>query len=728
MAIDTKQEQSIREVVNRFEAIFSGFTENVQGGESSIDQTYFNYALSKSVRCYIKNYVEAHTSIQLIGTQKNSSLASIYISQKFQAYTSIRSFESVNDLEEAFTRDLQRSAYCKGNNLLGLNIANEEEYLMILGLPASGKTTFLKYIGSEALRHPRSGYKHDVLPVFLQARKFCKSNNLLQAIAEEFEKCGFPSSQELAIWMLEQGKLLVLIDGLNEAVLSHEQLSRDVKEFVSTYPRNRYIVSSRLDSYENSLGQFLEVELQDWGDLHIQEYIHKWCAINQVGDDRSHDVGSRDIVNNSASESAQRCWKILQVNAIARELAKSPLSLSLLCLLICDRKYSLPSNVSGLFQKSIYAILEEQVLKQQLDDTEASNSLSTDVLELLLTEVAYRGFELHQLELPLGVVTVYLEDILSNHLQGFQGLSVSSVLEVLQQLRICKITNSGNVTNFTFSHIAFQEYFVALYIYKHNKTKYLVANHLSDRHWHNIFLFLAGMTNGNVEELLIDIETQTAKYINQVNLSNLLIWLDRAAVNATGDFKNLSKRIAALFIARPRFLAELAPAMGLTRVLSIARKLYEMFDSSIDFDKIFESELSLSLAHALDFDSVTELDLASQLCTSLEQVLLRLQFDSRQINFRDLSTRLANLHDQAPSYEQPFEVRVQFRNQISRTWLQTLYLPLDLNQLSSQEIKSLENYLYGNLLIVQCKNAAIAISLKTWQDIESRMLRISPKS
>jgi hypothetical protein len=724
MAIDTKQEHSVHEVVKRFEAVLSGFIESLNGRENSIDRTYFEHSTSKAIRYYIKNYVEAHTSIQLIGIQKSASLASIYISQKFQAYTSIRSFESVSDLEESFTRDLQRSSYCKGNNLLGLNIANEDEYLMLLGIPASGKTTFLKHVGSEALRYPKSRYKHNVLPVFVQMRKFCRdTDTLLQAITEEFEKCRFPLPQELAIWLLEQGKLLILIDGLNESILSHKQLSHHIQEFVSTYPQNRYIVSSRLESYENSLRLFLEVELQTWGDLYIQEYIHKWCAIHHCVDaDSSQDV------NNSTSGAAQRCWTILQVNGIARELAKSPLSLSLLCLLICDRKYSLPSNVSGLYQKSIYSILEKQVLKQQLDNTETSNSLSTDILEILLTEVAYRGFELRQLELPLGVVTDYLQDILSNHLQGFQDLSVSFVLEVIQQLGICKITNSGDGTSFTFIHITFQEYFVALYIYKHNKTKYLVANHLSDHHWRNIFLFLAGMTNGNAEELLIDIENQTAKYINQPKLSNLLIWLERVAVNADGDFKNVSKRIAALFIARPRFLTELAPAMSLTRVLSIARKLYQMFDLSIDFDKIFDSEISLSLSHALDFDSVTELDLASQLCHSLEQVLLPLQFDSRQINFRSLSTKLANLHDQAPSYEQSFEVRVQFRNQISYIWLQTLYLPLDLNQLSSQEIKSLENYLYGNLLMVQCKNAAIAISLKTWQDIESRMLRISPKS
>jgi hypothetical protein len=492
-----------------------------------------------------------------------------------------------------------------------------------------------------------------------------------------------------------------------------------IKDFVTSYPRNRYIVSSRLDSYENSFGQFLEVELQSWGDLHVQEYIHKWCTLNQTFKNDS----SQDVFSDNASIIAQRCWEILQVNTIARELAKSPLSLSLLCLL-CDRHYSLPRNVSGLYQKSIQLLIEEQVLNQQLDNIEAFNSLSTDILELILAEIAFRGFEVRKLTLPLEVVATYLEDMLSNYFQGLQELSTDFVFKILKKIGICKIIKSESGASFSFTHINFQEYFVALYIHRHNQTKNLVANYLHDRHWQNVFLFLAGMMRGNAEELLTDIEFQAAQYINSSKLTNLLIWLEKVAVNSSGDLKNISKRIATLFLARPRFLTELAPALSLTRMLFLARNLYEMFDSPLNFDKIFEAELSLSLAQALDFDSSTELDLAMQLCSHLEQSLLKVDYDPSQINFRALSEKLNELHTQAPSYDQPFDVRLQFRNQISRTWLQTLYLPLDSNQLSYQEITNLENYLYANLLMVQCKNEAIAISRKTWQEIESRMLRI----
>jgi hypothetical protein len=210
--------------------------------------------------------------------------------------------------------------------------------------------------------------------------KFCHSTDtLLRAITDEFEQCGFPDSQELTIWMLEQGKLLILIDGLNEATLSQKHLSQHLQDFVKAYPQNRYIVSSRLASYQNSLGQFLEIVLQPWGDLHVQEYIHKWFAIAYETNFRKEEPSqmvlqalntqSLSFIQDLSSEKAQQCWQVLQLNQFARELAKSPLYLSLLCLL-WNQSYSFPSNISSLYQKAIHVVLEENVLKYQLIDNE----------------------------------------------------------------------------------------------------------------------------------------------------------------------------------------------------------------------------------------------------------------------------------------------------------------------------------------------------------------------
>jgi hypothetical protein len=724
-----KQEQTIREFVKRLEALLSGFFESNEWRECDASETFFNHAIAKAARCYAKNYLKSHSFTQLIGSPQTHSLSSIYIPQRFQAHTSIRRFESVEELEEAFSRDLQRSSSSKGSNLNGINIVNEEEYLTILGQPASGKTTFLKYIGLESLHYPESRYKHNLIPIFLQMWKFCRNTDtLLLAIAEELEMCGFPHSHELARWLLNQGKLLILIDGLNEATLSQKHLSTQLKDFVKMYPQNRYVVSSRLADYQNSLGAFLELAIQPWSDLHIQEYIHKWFAL--IYESKTHlesdvsDLPSLELKRDISSKKAQYCWQILQLNPIARELAKSPLCLLFLCFL-CDRRHSFPRTVSGLYQKVIRLILEEQVLKYQLLDNQGETSLSTDILDLILNEIAYKGFEIQQTLLPFEQIKENIQAILTSCTGSCYLLEVDFVLQTLQQTGICKIISSGTFSSFGFSHITFQEYFVACHIYNRNQVKQLVKNHLGDRRWQQIFLLLAGLMVGNVEELLLSIEAEANSYINTKILRYIFEWIERISLKSTGGITFVAKRIALLFLARPRFLGELAPELILIRMLHLARELYEAFDLTLDFEKVFEADLSMSIAHALDLDSATQLNLAIQLCNNLEQSLNKLDLDSKYINFTILNSRLDSLQPQIPSYEQPFEIREEFRLKIIKIWAQAFHLSAELNQISQQEVDSLKTYLYANLLMVQCQKMAIAVSPKTWQEIESRMLRIT---
>ncbi|MBD2188356.1 NACHT domain-containing protein [Pseudanabaena mucicola] len=739
--MDTKRDQSIDGFVKRFELALSGFLESSRNQGRELDVKLFQQNVFKAASNYRRNYLKSHGFIQIFGSRKLSTLSSIYIPQRLQAHTSIRNFDSVDELEEAFSRDLQRGSHTKGNNLLGLNVANEEEYLTVLGEPATGKTTFLKYIGLEALRHPEGRYKHNLIPVFIPMWKFCHdSYTLLAAIAEEFARSGFPDPQGIAKWLLAQGKLLILIDGLNEATTKQKELSSNLRDFVKSYPKNRYIVSSRLISYQNSLGQFLELALQPWSDLLIQEYIHKWFTLLYQGkdglpseietvDDDTLDFGQLD----QASLKAQQCWQALQSNPIAKELANSPLRLSLLCLLH-DRRYSFPSHGSGLYQKAINLVLEEQVVKCQALNLQAGNLLTTDILELFLTEIAHQSFETKRTHLPLAEVTENLQVLLSNCKKHLRGLDLDFALKVLQQVELCNLNtlasatdSKGNaVPNFIFSHITFQEYFVARYIYHHHKIEDTVTNYLSDRRWQQVFLLLGGMMLGNVESLLLSIEARAAKYICTSKLMGMLDWLEQISCQSKGDIRHVAKRIAALFIARPRFLAELAPAMGLTNMLSIARALYGMFEEPLDFDHIFATDISMSLAHALDFDSTTEVHLTIQLAQNLEQALSKMNFDERYINFSALVARLELLISQAPSYDQPYEIRENFRQQINQVWLKTLYLPMELNQISHQEVEALENYLYANLLMVQCRNIAIAVPTKIWDKIESRILGLSP--
>ncbi|MEM0980170.1 MAG: NACHT domain-containing protein [Cyanobacteria bacterium P01_H01_bin.58] len=104
---------------------------------------------------------------------------------------------------------------------------------MVLGGPGVGKSTFLRKMGLEALRRQaimtnaqnnlaalkpqEQCYTHDCIPVMLTLQKFKSQDRTIKdVIAQEFEDCGFPQAQTFTELFLQSGKLLVLLDGLDE--------------------------------------------------------------------------------------------------------------------------------------------------------------------------------------------------------------------------------------------------------------------------------------------------------------------------------------------------------------------------------------------------------------------------------------------------------------------------------------------------------------------------------
>ena len=73
-------------------------------------------------------------------------------------------------------------------------------------------------MGLEALKGKGKGeYKPTCVPVLLELRKFRSGAiNLVQAIASEFQNCGLLEYQKCTEKLLEKGRLLILLDGLDE--------------------------------------------------------------------------------------------------------------------------------------------------------------------------------------------------------------------------------------------------------------------------------------------------------------------------------------------------------------------------------------------------------------------------------------------------------------------------------------------------------------------------------
>ena len=92
------------------------------------------------------------------------------------------------------------------------------------------------------------------------------------------------------------------------------------------------------------------------------------------------------------------------------------------------------------------------------------------------------------------------------------------------------------------------------------------------------------------------------------------------------------------------------------------------------------------------------------------------------VDFTKIIAKLNKLKEQIPEKQAPKQIHQDFGKRIIKTWLEAFHLTPEIVNISTSELGALDNYFYANLLMVQCKEAAVRVSKSTWQGIESRML------
>lgn len=100
---------------------------------------------------YIINYHKRHNKLQILGMQKPVDLDSIYTAVQCLQPSDIWRFESIEALHELYRQAGRGFQASDADKQDGIKVANQQQYLMVLGAPGAGKSTFLRKIGLEAL-------------------------------------------------------------------------------------------------------------------------------------------------------------------------------------------------------------------------------------------------------------------------------------------------------------------------------------------------------------------------------------------------------------------------------------------------------------------------------------------------------------------------------------------------------------------------------------------------
>ena len=691
-----------------------------KGGKlaEQLDWDIYKPQLNQAIRKYALEYEKRHGELKVACVRMDNPmrLEDLYTAVQVLDRSELRYFESADSLQDLFRQTGRGFGRGQDGKQPGLLVANQTQYLMVLGGPGVGKSTFLRKVGLEALKGKLGAFEHACIPVFLALQRFNSKEIKVEAlIAKEFEVCGFPEAEEFALAALEKGKLLILLDGLDEVPLEHlDHAITQIQDLVDRYSQNRFIASCRVAAYKGGFPRFKDVTMAAFEDEQIEQFLRNWFR------------APKDL----EAKTADQCWELLTrpEYAAAKELAQTPLLLTLLCA-VYDESMDFPKNRSTLYGEALDVLLRKWGSEKRIQHNPIYQELSLELERELLADIAYDSFVEDQLFFNKRSITDKIREFLVSNLNAPKRLDGEKILEAIEMQQGILVERARDV--YSFSHLTFQEYLTAQYVIDNQQIDELVKNHLTDERWKEVFSLVSGLMPGrkSVDEFLTFLEKQVHDLVEHSvhaqRLDTFSRWIQKTIAVEQG-YNLATKRAIIIYLSRLRDFncaidcaidLDIALAIALDRAidLDIARALDRARLRAITLDRTTTPNRALTLALSLNLDHA--LNHALALDRFCEQMKIFHSIDFTQVIFK-----LEALTP--PDNSQPPEVRRVFVDQIQKLWFDTLQLDPAIVEFSEEESQLFASYLYANELMVRCKEAAVRVSPELWAGIEARMLTV----
>ena len=659
---------------------------------------------------YAQKYRERHGKVSVLRMSKEIDLESIYVNvQCLDDFASDYLIDAVS-LEKRFRETNQRRFSClfdEDKRKDGLTFANDAQYLMVFGGPGIGKSTFLRKVGLEALKGNQGSYKHRLIPVFLELKKFKESDINIQALIEkEFEICGFPDVQKNVNKKLAEGKLLILLDGLDEVPTENrENVIEKIEDFVAQYQKNRFIISCRTAARTKSINRFTNIEVAEFDDQQIQTFIDHWFSSEA----------------DQEAEIAKNCWELLTQSEYkaAKNLAHTPLLLTFLCLTY-RRTLAFPPNRSSLYERALRIFLEEWSAEKQLTSHRnlVYEGLNIDLEEGLLSEIAYTNFIEDHLFLEKRELVKQIKTHLQQNLNAPRTLDGEKVLKTIELEQGILVEQASDV--YSFSHLTLQEYLTARYIVENDLYENIVKNYLTETRWQEVFLLVAGLLRGKINQsfkadhLLLAMEKEANHYLKtslgKSKLVPILQWADAMTKDSLDSpVKPVGRRAFAIAYSYS------------SAYVFVSGNTYNFANAYANayvrtYVHLYTRAICYVLTNANAIDQFVQL---AKLFTQ-DQIFPR-------VNIPQLIADLEDLKEVIPSDKTNKKEHQEFVDKLFKIWHTAFALTPEILNLSVEEFQEIDNhYFYINRLILDCQKVAVNISPTVWQEIEDRMLRVPP--
>ncbi len=692
---------------------------------------------------YADNYICRHGMVKALGMSQPVLLDELFTTVLVFKEDAAVGRLSLEQQEQRFKE--KNSDVGNDEKRPGLEIANKCQYLMVLGGPGIGKTTFLRKVGLEALRGEQGDYRHDgLIPVLLELRAFREGTiDLKQAIAQEFANCGLSDYEKCTDKLLTEGKLLILLDGLDEVPTDRtDDMMIKIKNFVDRYSKNRFIASCRIAAYRHNFQRFTDITIADFDDRQIQNFIDNWfLSHNQI-------------------EWGKVCWEKLnsEEHISTKELAHTPLLLTLICFLHQEAG-EFPANKATLYGDALQVLLVKWDASKEISRQVLYKGLDSKRKTLMLAEVAYTSFTDNKLFLQVYEISKIVESALTGMSLDENFVDGKQVIEDIEKQHGILVARDKGI--YSFSHLTIQEYLTAYHILDNDNIDLddFVNKYLLDRNWREVFILMAGIRSA--DRLLQAMETRIHNCMTTENLQNLLVWVANVANPNGRNIQPLGKRALAITNANAIANAYIY-AKSVARSISInnprdifdsqsvendiARNNSESMDNSKTFSnyitninsiaidvaiayadpEVISNTYSIVYAKAIAVSFFRSIDSAINNLIDYAQTVEREKV-YQSIDLSELIREMNDLRNKIPDDGQSIILYQQFAKRLFQSWFQAFRLKPEMLDFNLSDLQAMENYLYAIKLIIDCRKAAVQVrNTSTWEQIESRLLM--PKS
>lgn len=600
----------------------------------------------------------------------------------------------------------------------GVEAVRKIQKLFILGKPGAGKTTFLKYLALQA-----ADGKLPLLPLFVPLKQWADSGiPLLQFLVQQLGVCHFPPATKFVEKLLQEGKTLLLLDGLDEVGETHRvRVTEEIRQTAQTYWRNQFVMTCRIAANEYTFTQFTEGEIADFAPPQVERFAEKWFA-----DDP--EKGKLFLAELEKPD-----------HGGLRELARIPLLLTLLCLGFTETLV-FPNRRAEIYEEAIDALLKRWDASRNIRRDEPYKNLTLGRKRQLLARIAATSFEkeiyFFSKRQLVSQIETYLRGAPRSNPDKIDGEAVLRAMEAQHGILIERAHGI-----YSFAHLTFQEYFTSRHIVENVADGALrrLRQFLTERRWREVFLLTASSLDDASRlftGMLKDLEGMAA---SNTAIRRLLVWADQktkggdllnSRLQANGNLTN--RRVLYVFLALVLALdldlnVNLAVALAFNRGLNIARALALILDRIRVLTHDFLIVFAPAYAHAFDpahavvhahtlistLDFNVDRDIALDFVLGYVLLVVKVHYVgelfqkaiewSEEYPLPALNQTLKKL--KIPGKKASDKVRQQFCTDL-RYILQTHRQLGHEWQVTYEDVKILEDYLVGCELLGQCLKLA----------------------